>query len=107
MLRDVGDAALEGNLALGGVFSDRIRLCAYNVKDYVVAEVPFELFEPAAHFLKGVGIGDVIAENACICTCFGTFSQTSNFLEYRSRDTAKAQTMGMGAQVLRLGSSLG
>lgn len=64
VLGDVGDAALKGDLALGGVARDDVGLGADDVQDDVGGEVAAELGQPEAHFGEGLGVRDGVAEDA-------------------------------------------
>lgn len=64
VLGDVVDAALEGDLALGGLAGDDVGLGADNVQDDVVGQVAAQFGEPGAHVGEGLGVGDGVAEDA-------------------------------------------
>lgn len=67
ILGDVGDAALKGHLAQGGVAGDNVGLCAHDVQDDVGGEVLAQLGEPHAHVGEGLGVCNVVAEDAGVC----------------------------------------
>ena len=60
----VGDAALEGDFALGGVAGDDVGFGADDVEDDVSREVLAQFAEPDAHFSEGLGVGYGVAEDA-------------------------------------------
>jgi len=60
----VGDAALEWDVALGGVPRDDVGFGADDVEDNVCGEVAAEFGEPDAHFFEGGWVRDAVAEDA-------------------------------------------
>ena len=57
-------AALEGDLAAGGVAGDNVRLGADYMEDDVGRQVASQLREPHAHLGEGLRVGDRVAEDA-------------------------------------------
>ena len=68
VLGHVGDAALKGDLALGGVTGDDVGLGADDVQDDIRRQVAPQLRQPYAHLGERLGVGDAVAENAGVCS---------------------------------------
>lgn len=68
VLGDVGDAALEGDLAARGVAGDDVGLGADDVQHDIGGQVAAQLGQPHAHLGEGVGVGDAVAEDAGVGT---------------------------------------
>lgn len=64
VLGDVGDAALEGHGAAGGVLGDEVGLGADDVQDDGLAELLAQVGQPAAHVAEAVLVGDAVAQDA-------------------------------------------
>lgn len=63
VLGNVGDAALERDLARGRVAGDDVGLGADDMKNHVSGEVTAELGQPDAHVGEGLGVGDGVAQD--------------------------------------------
>lgn len=60
----VGDAALEGDFAAGGVARDDVGFRAHDVEDDVGGQVPAQLRQPYPHLGEGLRVGYAVAEDA-------------------------------------------
>ena len=75
MFSNIGYTAFERDFALRRVLGDNVTLGADDVQYNIVAKILLQLLEPAAHFFKRRGIGDIVAENARVRACSARVSQ--------------------------------
>lgn len=90
VLGHVRDAAFEGDFAFRRIFGNDVGFCADDVEDDVLAQICFELFEPAAHLFKGLRVCDVITQYSSICAC----SRQGQYLEVGRRMTWALTDLG-------------